>query len=331
MHIGILGTNFGSYHAKLLKNMGEVESVTIWGRQADKLLKLKEELGVNIAESAEAIINDPQIQVIDICLPSDLHAKYASLALQAGKDVFCETPVCLEAADGITMQKVQVQTGKSIQLNQFIKFDPAYRYLIDAVHSGRYGRLLHLALRRETAPLWGDLGLERITTNLMIHELDLVGWLLKEPEIASVHGTKVVAGDRSLVQASFVCPETAISAEIVVSSAMPDTYPFTIGYEAYFEHAKLVYDESSFEDGKIEAALVEHGPAGKRQIRLNAVDPYALALEYALLCIETGESSILSLEHALKAMNMAIALRARLIYNPAFSSELVSKESKSCR
>lgn len=88
MNIGILGTGFGAYHASLLKQMEFVNQIVVFGRNEAKLLKLKEELGVEITMNAEDILSDPAIDVVDICLPSALHKTYAVEALRRGKHVF---------------------------------------------------------------------------------------------------------------------------------------------------------------------------------------------------------------------------------------------------
>lgn len=155
MNIGILGTGFGAYHASILKQLESTDRVVIFGRNEAKLLKLKEELGVEITLSIEDIMSDPGLDVIDICLPSALHKTYAVEALRRGKHVFCETPVALEPEDAREMLLAEQQYGRRILVNQFIKFDYAYEYLYKAVQDLTYGKLLQVTLRRETAPLWG--------------------------------------------------------------------------------------------------------------------------------------------------------------------------------
>ncbi|KWX78417.1 dehydrogenase [Paenibacillus riograndensis] len=309
MNIGILGTGFGAYHASLLAKMEGVTRIVIFGRNEAKLGKLKKELGVEITTSIEAIISDPSLDLIDICLPSHLHSQYAIQALQAGKHVFCETPVCLSSADALAMRQAEERYGQRIMVNQFIKFDHAYTRLYESVNSGQYGKLLHVTLKRETAPLWGDLGLSKIAANLMIHELDMVTWLLGNPPISSIWGSSSKDG-QALVHADFDTPQ--FSAEILVSSQMPEAYPFSVGYEAYFEQAKLVFHEVDYPDGKVEATLYEYGPAGKQEIVLDQGNPYEKSLRYALQSFTDGTPSIISLEHAANAAEAAFEITRKL-------------------
>jgi predicted dehydrogenase len=310
MNIGILGTGFGAYHASILKQLESTDRVVVFGRNEAKLLKLKEELGVEITLSIEDIMSDPGLDVIDICLPSALHKTYAVEALRRGKHVFCETPVALEPEDAREMLLAEQQYGRRILVNQFIKFDYAYEYLYKAVQDLTYGKLLQVTLRRETAPLWGDLGLSKIAANLMIHDLDFIEWLLDLPAPSAVWGTSGAKDGQALVHASFL--QSEVSAQLIVSSQMPESYPFTVGYEAYFDQAKLVFHEVGYANGDIEASLTAYTSIGKESIPLPPNNPYEKSLRHALQCLQDGTDSILSLQHALRSLEMASKLTEEL-------------------
>lgn len=156
MNIGILGTGFGAYHASLLKQMEFVNRIVVFGRNEDKLLKLKEELGVEVTTSIEDILSDPEVDVIDLCLPSALHKIYAVEALRRGKHVFCETPVVLEPEEGRELLDAEQRYGRRILVNQFIKFDYAYEYLEQSARESAYGQLLHVSFRRDRTGVGGS-------------------------------------------------------------------------------------------------------------------------------------------------------------------------------
>ncbi|KTD86517.1 Gfo/Idh/MocA family protein [Paenibacillus etheri] len=311
MNIGVLGTGFGAYHAQLWTTMDRVDKVIIFGRNEAKLQELKQSLGVEITTNIDDIMLDSTIDVIDICLPSFLHRQYAVDALKNGKHVFCETPVCYNLEDALAMKEAEQLYDSRVLVNQFIKFDPAYKYLYEATHNKKYGKLLSLTLKRETPPLWGDLGLHAIATNLMIHELDFVTWMLGPMEPHSVWGTDGGKSTQALVRTIFQQPN--VSAEIVVSSQMPVSYPFTVGYEAYFEQGKLVYQESDNMNGSVESSIIEYTSSGKQEVLLDPANPYEKSMEHALQCLEDGSSSIIELDHAIQAIKLAIIIEKKLV------------------
>ncbi|TKI57213.1 Gfo/Idh/MocA family oxidoreductase [Brevibacillus antibioticus] len=310
MNIAVLGTGFGAYHAHLLKKMNGVDRLVVFGRNESKLQKLQEELNVEITKHMDEIMRDPTIDVVDICLPSQLHRQFAVGALENGKHVFCETPVCYTPDDAQAMKHARDRSGKKLLVNQFIKFDPAYAYLRSAQTENKYGQLLSLSLKRETAPLWGDLGLSSITTNLMIHELDFVTWLFGRNTNMSAWGTESSDKKQSIVHSHFHYPDA--HAEIVSSSQMPTSYPFTVGYEAYFEKAKLVFQEAD-NQCKTESFLVEYTSSGKYELVLEPVNPYEESLRHAIQCFTDNTQSIIDVDHAVESLVLALALQKQLV------------------
>lgn len=316
MNIGILGTGFGAYHAQILKKINQVNKVIIWGRNRAKLEELQAKLDVEITTQAEDILQHPDIDVIHICLPSHLHKDYIISSLAHGKHVFCETPVCLSMEDVNAIAQAQLQYDKKVLVNQFIKFDPAYVYLHEAILDQRYGPLQALRLKRETAPHWGDLGLSTITTNLMIHELDFVTWDAGtiDKEHIQVWGKEDNTKQQSMVQASLQCQNWISS--IVANSQMPLSYPFTVGFEAYFEHAKLVFQENSTETA-INASLISFTEDGEKQLPLDSADPFELSIRYAIDYFEnhasSGITAINGVDEAIKSITVALAIQKKLM------------------
>lgn len=121
----------------------------------------------------------------------------------------------------------------------------------------------------------GDLGLSKIAANLMIHDLDFIEWSLDSPAPSAVWGASGATDGQALVHASFLQP--GVSAQLIVSSQMPESYPFTVGYEAYFDQAKLVFHEIGYANGDIEASLTAYTSIGKESIPLTPNNPYEKA------------------------------------------------------
>src|SRR6187551_2275610 len=55
--------------------------------------------GVAAHASFDELLGDPNVDLVDICLPPALHADAVIRALEAGKHVFCEKPMALKLAD----------------------------------------------------------------------------------------------------------------------------------------------------------------------------------------------------------------------------------------
>lgn len=306
MKIGILGTGFGAYHAKIYKNIEGVDAITVFGRDKDKLCKLKEELGVEITTSAEDIICNNSIDLVDICLPSALHKAYSIEALKNGKDVFCETPVCLSLDDLSAMQQAETQYHKRIFVDMFIRHEYPYEYLQQLVKSKELGRLRALHIRRKTPPLWGDLSLSRITTSLMIHELDLVTWLLGSPD--SVHAAGINGRqDESHIAAQLTYADALV--EVHASSMMPEYHPFTVGFEAVFDKGALEFREDGYVN-RCEKSLMLFTNDISQRLEIPEKDCYEETIRHVLKCCQTGVSTRLSLTDAARSLELALIIKS---------------------
>ena len=78
------------------------------------------------------------MDAVDICLPTDLHMRFALAAIGAGKHVFCEKPLALTKADGKKIAQAARQAGVFFQVGQCIRFWPEYMALEAFVMSFLY-------------------------------------------------------------------------------------------------------------------------------------------------------------------------------------------------
>lgn len=185
-------------HSKV-KGVGIVEP---FKEHAESALQLDEEM--QVFDSAEAMIADPQIQGIVIATPSAMHAEQATLALMAGKAVFCQKPL------GRTFDEVQKVLKASAQTNKLLAVDFSYRYtkafkaVYDVVQSGELGQIFavdlvfHNAYGPDKAWFY-DLNQSGggCVLDLGIHLLDMALWSLQYPQIQEVR-SQLYSGGKKL-------------------------------------------------------------------------------------------------------------------------------------
>src|SRR5512134_561367 len=103
--LAILGDGFmGAAHANNYKALGDrVRVKTAFSRTAERAQRVAEIVGAEVSTDLEATIGDPEIDAVDICLPTPLHRATAERAFEDGKHVFLEKPLALtlEDADAI--------------------------------------------------------------------------------------------------------------------------------------------------------------------------------------------------------------------------------------
>ena len=133
LNVGLVGAGFmGKAHVVAYSNMPKF----FWPAPAVPVLKTVCDIEPSIAEEAKDrfgfqasctdwhdIINDPEIDVVNICTPNNVHAPIAIAALQAGKHVICEKPIASNLDDA----KAMADAAKEAAKNGIVSMN-AYQY-----------------------------------------------------------------------------------------------------------------------------------------------------------------------------------------------------------
>src|SRR5205809_6791652 len=90
----------GSAHAGNYRALGDrVRVRTVSSRRSGRALRVAESLGAELVSDLKAAISDPDVDAVDVCLPTALHCEVTERALAAGKHVFLEKPITLTVDD----------------------------------------------------------------------------------------------------------------------------------------------------------------------------------------------------------------------------------------
>jgi predicted dehydrogenase len=209
MKIALLGTGFGQAHAAVYAQHPDVHEVVVFGRTPQKLAKINEQFGFPTTTNLDGLLTDPSVDLVDICLPTRLHADVAAQAMHAGRDVLIELPLATTLADAHRIIEVQQATGRRAFVDMFSRFNPAHQRLRDAVADQRYGPLKVLEIEGRTALLWPsyDLTLHTLALDMMHADFDLITDLLGRPDTVQVAGTDGPAGRGSAATVLLAYPD----------------------------------------------------------------------------------------------------------------------------
>ena len=304
MNVGILGTGFGAYHAELYSKMEDVETIYLFGRNREKLEELKNKLGIKIVSDIDELVEMKDVDLIDICLPSQLHAKYAIKALEHEKHVFCETPVAYTLEDATAMLEAKKASGKQLMVDLFLRFENAYETLADLTQKGDYGHIRKIQIQRYTSPIWGDLGKTKIVTDLMMHDIDFVSYLLGSP--SKIDAVKTLGKEGQCAVSAFCTYENAF-AEINSSSMMPYAYPFAVSYEVIFDRGVVRYFEDGYPD-HLDTKLTVYTNDARKDLPLLENNCYEKALRYVLDMIQTNRTPINDISEAVRSLQIDLAI-----------------------
>ena len=231
------------------------------------------------------------VDMVDICLPTDLHRDAAVAALEGGLHVLCEKPMALTLADCDAMIEAGRKAGKLLMIAQCIRFWPEYEVLTRMYQSGEAGRLLSLQLTRQgTTPRGGGGWMCQAEhsggaiLDLHIHDIDYCQYLLGIPQRVYAKGGMSVSRDLgydyALINLDYgnglqVCAATHWTSVPI---------PFVARYEARFERAFL-----SCDSGRTPSLIIyRQGAAQPESPNLGTRDAYYNEIRYFLDCVLTG-------------------------------------------
>ena len=306
MHIGILGTGFGTYHGALYKKIDPSIQLTFWGRDEEKLKKVQSQLNCDYKTDINEFLEISTFDFIDICLPSQVHAEYALKALQMNHSVFLETPAVTSIEDGLEIMRVAKKNDKKVFVNRFLLYDPYYRMIHDLIQSNQYGSLKHLTIFRRTPPFFGNLGDDTISTALMIHDLDFATWLGNDLKIVNYDITSNSNHSGAVVDC--LLSNQSLNIHVQGNSMLSMGSPFSVGYEATFENAYISYFEKSYHDS-VECECYIFSEGKKEKITFELEEHCMDVLKEVIKAFRDEKEIDLSIEHALPALSIAFDLR----------------------
>src|SRR5215475_12924099 len=136
-----------SEHAQVVAGADVAEDVlNAWGQQNEI---------ARLTTHPEALIADPDIDIIDICTPNNYHAPLAIAALKAGKHVLCAKPLAPTPDDIRQMMAARDASGKLLMTAQHFRFSGTAKAMKAEIQTGVLGNIYHARswmLRRDAAP-----------------------------------------------------------------------------------------------------------------------------------------------------------------------------------
>ncbi len=318
--VGLIGCGFmGTMHANCYKNIDGVELVAFADVRKEKAEELAVGTNATIYGDGRDLIEKADVDVIDICLPTFLHAEYALLAMDKVKYVFVEKPVTLTKKESELLLKKQKETGCQVQIGQVIRFWDEYVKLKEMIDSGVYGKVVNANFRRlSPTPTWGwknwlheEVLSGGAAQDLHVHDIDYVLSVFGKPK-------KLLSLKNKLGEAnSYIHSLLAYKDSVVTVEGtwdLPTTHPFEATFRVVFEKGVvenaggkfLFYSETGVEEIKIEKKEIK-GEAFKGG-NVSDLGGYYNELEYFTekakcgACIEkaTLEQAVDSLKFLLK-------------------------------
>lgn len=221
--------------------------------------------------SVEDALRDPEIDVMDICLPTDRHESTAVAALSAGKHVLLEKPMALDFASAERILRCAEQNQRILMVAQVLRFVTAHRSAGEWLQTAGPVRAA-LFRRRCAAPEWSSWLGDKARSgggvfDLLIHDVDFCLSLWGMPEAIRATGYENLATGIDLLHAELQYP--GMNPVFVTGGWHPPaTYPFSMDFT-------IVTD------------------SGTREYSADDADPFAAELSYFADCVHGNRLPVL--------------------------------------
>lgn len=301
MRIAVVGLGFmGMVHLKAIRNISGHSLVAVVEsdplKRSGDLSKIEGNLGgpgevmdfsgMGQYATLEECLADPNVDALDICLPTHMHKDAAVAALRAGKHVLVEKPMGRNMAECEAMMAEAERSGRVLMAAQVLRFFPAYLALRDVLP--RLGSRRSAMFRRRCAgPAWAKWHVNKENSgggvfDLVIHDADQCIQHFGLPQAVSASGYENLPAGIDVIESQLYYSDGFV-ATISGGWHHPKSYPFSMEYTVVCDGGTVEYSSIGREpalyraDGEVEALPVP------------STDGYQAEIEYFLECASTGK------------------------------------------
>jgi predicted dehydrogenase len=210
LKIGVIGAgSISAMHLDAYADTPEAEIVAICdmnrGRAEEKAAKYSIP---HVYTDVRELLANPDVEAVSICTWNNTHSEFSIAALEAGKHVLCEKPLCQTVEQALKVEEAVRRSGKTFQVGFVRRYGQTTQILRRFIEAGDLGDIYYAKasyLRRLGNPGGWFSDKERSgggpLIDIGVHAIDLCWYLMGRPKVKSVSGnTYYKLGNRANVQ-----------------------------------------------------------------------------------------------------------------------------------
>ncbi|MBQ8267177.1 MAG: Gfo/Idh/MocA family oxidoreductase, partial [Clostridia bacterium] len=295
LKVGLIGVGgISGAHIPAWLNLEGVELVALCDIRPEQMEKYPD---IKHYTDFDEMLANEKLDILDICLPTYLHADYSIKAMENGINVLCENPIYFKREDVKRVYDAAEKNNVKLMVAHVIRFWREYEYVKAVFDSGKYGKLLSGNMKRLSAfPAWSWDNWMRdekrsgfVPYDLHIHDLDFLVYAFGVPKDIKSYRSK--KPDQDYINVTYDFGDFFVNAE---SSWYASPYPFTAQFRFQFEDA-IISNEGQglkiYERGGnvLDLAQAESGDTGA--INLPKSGAYAEEIVYFANCVKANKAT----------------------------------------
>lgn len=277
-------------HVPAWNRMEDVELVAICDIRPERLDLYDGHTAARKYTDFDEMLEHEKFDILDITLPTYLHADYAVKALERGIHVITEKPISLRREDVARVYGAAERNGRFFMVAHVLRFWPEYLYLKDCMDSGRFGRLVSGTMTRIGAipqSSWDNWmhDPERsgmVPFDLHIHDLDFLIYTMGKPVVEhAFHGMDYIHTVYRFGEVRIACESAWFHAPV----------PFQATFRMQFEKAVLEFNGSALKIFKEDwtSGTMDMASGVEEGNYIPQSDGYFNELRYFADCVKAGK------------------------------------------
>ena len=183
---GIIGLGVGEQHILGYDSHPDSEVVALCDFSEKKIKECKEKYShIKITENADEILEDPDIDVVSIASFDNYHYEQIMKAINNGKHIFVEKPLCLYEREAIGIRKaLNNHPNIRISSNLIMRTYPRFQFVKKMIEDGKFGDIFFMEgdynygrIHKITEGWRGDIDFYSVIYGGGVHMVDLLLWL----------------------------------------------------------------------------------------------------------------------------------------------------------
>ncbi len=317
INVALIGCGtMGRSHAYSYQHIDNADLVAVCDIDKEKAQRIAEINTSRIYSSLEEMLENENVDMVDICLPTYMHKTYALIAMKAKKHVFCEKPIALNLEDAYEMVRTSEEEGVKFTVGHVVRYFPAYKSAVEAVEKEKIGvpRLIRTT-RNQGFPKWSwegwYLDYEKSggpIMDLIIHDFDWINHYFGEVDrifARSFHG-EVLEQDHCIATLRL---KNGTIAHVEGSWAYPQGTVFRTTFEIIGTNGQIEYD--SLENCGLKKQTNDSADGHLITSYLSpiagAIEPYQSELREFVHCVENDLPVTITGNEAINALQVALA------------------------
>jgi predicted dehydrogenase len=317
IRVGVAGLGFmGTTHLAILEEIEDVEVVAVCspsGRGFDVgYLETQGNVGparkVDISTLKKyrdplEMICDPDIDVVDLCMPTSTRVELVEASVKANKHIICEKPLAA-SFQGANQVYEAVKSSGSQKLflpAMCVQFWPQYSEALEIARSQKYGKLISGRMLRQGAmPKWGTHFAKGQESggglyDLLVHDVHYLQQLMGADPFRISANNRIGQSGRVDSTQAFLKYEDGASIVLEGGWRVQPSYEFKMDFEFYFERASVHMGEKGLRIFTSEKEEI---------LEVSSATGWEIMLRHFVDCLIRGIPQQVTLEQAAEAVKL---------------------------